>query len=260
MGKKVLAFALAGIRQHAILRRCFTNMSRKLIKPVMSAEEAVKHVKPGSSLMVGGFNYGGVPYTLIDALVEQETGDLHLISNDTLYANDEHPEGIGHGKLVVKRRCRKVTASHIGLNRETQRLYNEGKLELELVPQGTFVERIRSGGFGLGGFLTPTGVGTIHEEGKQVLEVGGKKYILELPQRGDVALIRGYRADRWGNLTYFGTCRNFNPAMATAADLVIAEVDSIVRQGEIDPNDVVTPGILVDILVLKGDGYYASRT
>ena len=235
-------------------------MAHKLIKPVMSAEEAVTHIKPGSSLMVGGFNYAGVPYTLIDALVAQGTKDLHLIANDTLYANDEHPEGIGQGKLVVNELCRKVTASHIGLNRTTQDLYNRGKIELELVPQGSFVERIRCGGFGLGGFLTPTGVGTIHEEGKQVLEVNGKKFILELPLRADVAIIRGYKADRWGNLTYYGTGRNFNPAMATAADLVIAEVDAILPQGEINPNDVVTPGILVDILVLKGDGYYASRT
>jgi len=235
-------------------------MAHKLIKPVMSAEEAVTHIKTGSSLMVGGFNYAGVPYTLIDALAAQGTDNLHLIANDTLYANDQHPEGIGHGKLVVNGQCRKVTASHIGLNRATQRLFNEGMMELELVPQGSFVERIRCGGFGLGGFLTPTGVGTIHEEGKQVLEVNGKKFILELPLKADVAIIRGYKADRWGNLTYYGTGRNFNPAMATAADLVIAEVDMILAQGNIDPNDVVTPGMLVDILVLKGDGYYASRT
>lgn len=235
-------------------------MAHKLIKPVMSAEEAIKHVKQGSSVMVGGFNYAGVPYTLIDALVEEGTKDLHLIANDTLYANDKHPEGVGHGKLVVNEQCRKVTASHIGLNRETQRLFNEGKLELELVPQGTFVERIRCGGFGLGGVLTPTGVGTIHEEGKQVIEVEGRKYILETFIKADVALVRGYKADRWGNLTYFGTGRNFNPAMATAAGLVIAEVDTIVNEGDIDANDIVTPGFLVDILVLKGDGYYASRT
>lgn len=220
----------------------------------MSAEEAVKHVKSGSSLMIGGFNYGGIPYTLVDALVETETGDLHLIANDTAY------EGVGHGKLVQKGKIRKVTASHVGLNKVTQRLFNEGKLELELVPQGTLVERIRAGGFGLGGILTPTGVGTVHEEGKQVLEVDGLKYILELPLRADVALVRAYRADRYGNLVYYGTNRNFNPAMATAADLVIAEVDAILEIGQLDPNEIVTPGIVVDILVLKGDSYYASRT
>ena len=235
-------------------------MAKKWFKPVLSAKEAVSCVQEGASLMVGGFNYGGVPYTLIDALVEQGTGKLHLISNDTSYANEEHPQGIGQGKLVVAGQVKKVTASHIGLNRVTQRLFNEKKLELELVPQGTFVERIRSGGFGIGGFLTPTGVGTIHEEGKQTLEVEGIKYILELPLRADVAFIRAYRADRTGNLTYYGTNHNFNPAIATAAKYVVAEVDAVLPVGSIDPDDVVTPGVFVDALVLKGDGFYASRT
>ena len=235
-------------------------MAKKWIKPVLSAEEAVKAVTPGCSLMIGGFNYGGVPYTLVDALVASGTGDLHLISNDTSYVNDKTPEGVGHAQLIVKGQVRKVTASHIGLNRETQRLYNEKKLELELVPQGTFVERIRCGGFGIGGFLTPTGVGTVHEEGKQTIEVEGKKYILELPLKADVAFIRAYHADGAGNLTYYGTNRNFNPAIATAAKYVVAEVDEIVPIGSINPNDVVTPGVFIDALVLKGDGYYASRT
>lgn len=229
-------------------------MTTKNIKPVMSAPEAVKLIRDGTSVMVGGFNYGGVPYTLVDALAGSGTKDIELIANDTLY------EGVGHGQLVQNGQVRKVIASHVGLNKATQRLYNEGKLELELVPQGTFVERIRCGGFGLGGFLTPTGVGTVHEEGKQVMEVQEKKYILELPLTAEVALIRAYRADRFGNLSYYGTNRNFNPAMATAADIVIAEVDAILECGEIDPNDVVTPGILIDILVLKGDSYYATRT
>ena len=122
------------------------------------------------------------------------------------------------------------------------------------------MERIRAGGFGLGGFLTPTGVGTIVEEGKQVLEVNGRKYIIELPLRADVALIRAYKADRMGNLIYKGTNRNFNPAMATAADIVIAEVDSVVDVGELDPDVIVTQGILIDMLVVKGGSYYASRT
>jgi len=229
-------------------------MPSKMIKPVMSAEEAVKHIVQGSSVMVGGFNYGGVPYTLVDALVDYGVKDIELIANDTLY------EGVGHGKLIQTEQVKKVIASHVGLNKATQRLFNEEKLELELVPQGTFVERIRAGGFGFGGFLTPTGVGTVHEKGKEVMEVQGRKYILELPLKANVALIRGYKADRYGNLTYFGTNRNFNPLMATAAEIVIAEVDSICEVGEIDPNDVVTPGILVDYLVLKGDSYYATRT
>ncbi len=235
-------------------------MAKKWIKPVLSAAEAVASIREGASVMVGGFNYGGIPYTLVDALVEQGTKDLHLICNDTVYGEDHAPGGIGHGKLVVAGQTRKVTASHIGLNRQTQDLFNEGKLELELVPQGSFVERIRCGGFGIGGFLTPTGVGTKHEEGKQTLEVDGKKYILELPLKADVALVRGFQADRAGNLTYFGTNRNFNPVMATAAKYVVAEVDAILPIGEIDPNNIVTPGIFIDVLVMKGDGYYASRT
>lgn len=229
-------------------------MSKKVIKPVVSPQEAVKCVRQGASLMVGGFNYGGIPYTLCDALYEQGTGDLVLISNDTIY------EFCGQGRLVAGGRCRKVIASHVGLNKTTGRLFHEGKMELELFPQGTYVEKIRAAGAGLGGFLTPTGVGTVVEEGKQVLEVEGKNYILELPLKADVAFIRAYKADRMGNLTYRGTNQNFNPAMATAADIVIAEVDEIVNVGELDPNEIVTQGILVDMLVLKGDSIYASRT
>ncbi len=229
-------------------------------RPVISAEKAVSNIRDGMSVMIGGFNYGGIPYTLVDALAESGAKDLYLIANDTAYANEEFPEGIGHGKLIVNGQVRKATASHVGLNRETGRLFNEGKLDLELVPQGTFVERIRCGGFGLGGFLSPTGVGTIYEEGKQTITVSDKRYIVELPLKADVALIRAYKADTWGNLVYIGTNRNFNPLMATAAELVIAEVDEIVEPGELDPDCIVTPGILVDALVLKGDGYYASRT
>ena len=229
-------------------------MARNYIKPVLSPEEAIKSVKEGMSVLIGGFNYGGVPYTLVEALEKAGTKGLTMISNDTSYAT------VGHGRLVAAGQIKKVIASHIGINKKTGEQYNAGTLELELVPQGTFVERIRCGGFGMGGFLTPTGLGTKVEEGKQVIEVDGKKYLLEKPLRADVALIRAHKADRMGNLTYFGTNRNFNPTMATAADLVIAEVDSIVEVGELDPNNNVTPGILVDILVVKGDNYYAART
>ena len=229
-------------------------MAKPVIKPVVSPQEAVKCIKRGDSVMVGGFNYGGIPYTLTDALYDQGTDQLTLISNDTIY------EFCGQGRLVEGGRCKKVIASHVGLNKTTGRLFHEGKLELELFPQGTFVEKIRAGGAGLGGFLTPTGVGTVVEEGKQVLEVNGKKYILELPLTADVALIRAYRADRMGNLTYRGTNKNFNPTMATAAKIVIAEVDEIVNVGELDPDHIVTQGILIDMLVLKGDTIYASRT
>lgn len=227
---------------------------KPITKPVISAKEAVEKIADGSTIMVGGFNYGGIPYTLIDALIEKGIKNLTLISNDTAYDN------IGQGKLVSGGHVKKVIASHIGLNKSTQRLFNEKKLELELVPQGSFVEKIRAGGFGLGGILTPTGVGTAAEEGKQVIEVDGKKYILEPPLKADFALIRAYRADRCGNLVYFGTNRNFNPLMATAAKVVIAEVDAILENGSFNPNDVVTPGILIDTLVLKGDSYYAAHT
>ena len=229
-------------------------MKRSVIKPVVSAKEAVSHVKKGDSVMVGGFNYGGIPYTLVDALLEAGTGELTMICNDTAYEN------VGHGKLVTAGRAKKVIATHVGLNKKTGEFYHSGKMELELVPQGTFVERIRSGGYGLGGFLTPTGVGTVVEEGKQVIEVGGRKYLLELPLRADVALVRAYKADRMGNLTYRGTNRNFNPAMTSAADITIVEVDSVVDVGELDPDHIVTQGILIDMLVVKGDSYYASRT
>ncbi|MDR1509597.1 MAG: CoA transferase subunit A [Synergistaceae bacterium] len=229
-------------------------MKRSVIKPVVSAQEAAARIRKGDTIMVGGFNYGGIPYTLVDALLEAGTDGLTLISNDTAYEN------VGHGKLVSQGRVKKVIASHVGLNKKTGEFYRNGRMELELSPQGTFVERIRCGGYGLGGFLTPTGVGTVVEEGKQVIETGGKKYLLELPLRADVALVRAYKADRMGNLVYRGTNRNFNPAMAAAADTTIVEVDSIVEAGELDPNHIVTQGILVDMLVMKGDSYYASRT
>ncbi len=229
-------------------------MAKKRIKPVLTAKDAVKCISSGATIMVGGFNYGGIPYSLIKALVESEVNDLTLISNDTAY------EDVGQGSLVKNGQVKKVIASHIGLNRATQNLYNEHKIDLELIPQGTFVEKIRAGGFGLGGFLTPTGIGTEAQNGKQLIDVGGIEYILELPMVADVSLIRAYKADQNGNLIYFGTNRNFNPTMATAGKIVIAEVDDIVASGEINPNDVVTPGILIDYLVLKEDSYYASRT
>jgi len=205
-------------------------VSGSIIKPVVSPEEAVKSIRDGNSVMVGGFNYGGIPYTVIEALLDSGVKDLVLISNDTAY------DDVGHGKLVTAGRVRKVIGSHIGLNKTTQKLFHDGKLELEITPQGTFVERIRAGGFGLGGVLTPTGVGTAAAEGKRTIKIDGKAYLLELPLRADFALIRGYKADRCGNLVYFGTNRNFNPIMATAAETVIAEVDSVEEAGAFDPD------------------------
>lgn len=229
-------------------------MKRQIIKPVVSAAEAVNHVKRGGTIMVGGFIYGGIPYTLIDALLEAGTDDLTMISCDTCY------EDVGHGRLVAQRRVKKIVAAHVGLNKRTGEQYRAGQVELELCPMGTLAERIRCGGYGLGGFLTPAGVGTVVAEGKQELEVGGRKYLLERPLRADVSLVRAYKADKMGNLVYKGTNRNFNPVMAAAGDVVIAEVDEIVEPGALDPDMIVTQGILIDMLVVKGDSYYAART
>jgi acetate CoA/acetoacetate CoA-transferase alpha subunit len=156
---------------------------------------------------------------------------------------------VGVAHLVAGKQFKKIIASHIGLNQETQRQMNEGETMVELVPQGTLVEQIRAGGAGLGGFLTPTGVGTEVEQGKQAIIVGGRKYLLELPLRGNVALIKAKVADKAGNLIYSATARNFNPIMATAADLVIAEAEEIVEIGELGPDAIHTPSIFVDFLV-----------
>lgn len=214
---------------------------------VISIEEAVSHIKDGMTIMIGGFLGCGSPHRLIDALVEKGVKDLTLICNDTGFPDK------GSGKLIVNRQIKKLIASHIGTNRETGNQMNAGELDVTLVPQGTLAERIRAGGAGLGGILTPTGVGTVIEEGKQKIEIDGKTYLLELPLRADVALIAGYKVDKFGNIVYRGATRNFNTLMAMAADLVIVEADQIVEIGEIDPNDVVTPGIFVDYIVGGGE-------
>jgi len=213
---------------------------------VISIEEAISHIKDGMTIMIGGFLGCGSPHRLIDALVEKGVKDLTLICNDSGFPD------IGAGKLVVNRQIKKLIASHIGTNRETGNQMNAGELEVVLVPQGTLAEQIRAGGAGLGGFLTPTGVGTVIEEGKQKIEIDGKTYLLELPLRADVALIAGHTVDKFGNIVYYGATRNFNTLMATAADTVIVEAENIVEVGEIDPNDVVTPGIFVDYIVGGG--------
>lgn len=213
---------------------------------VISIEEAVSHIKDGMTIMIGGFLGCGSPHRIIDALVEKGVKDLTLICNDTGFPD------IGAGKLIVNRQIKKLIASHIGTNRETGNQMNAGELDVTLVPQGTLAEQVRAGGAGLGGFLTPTGVGTVIEEGKQKIEINGKTYLLELPLRADVALIAGHTVDKFGNIVYHGATRNFNALMAMAADLVIVEADNIVEVGEIDPNDVVTPGIFVDYIVGGG--------
>ena len=189
----------------------------------------------------------GSPHKLIDLLVKKGVKNLTLICNDSGF-----PE-IGSGKLVVNKQIKKLIASHVGTNRETGNQMNSGEMEVVLVPQGTLAEQIRAGGAGLGGFLTPTGVGTVIEEGKQKMDIDGKTYLLEKPLRADVALIAGETVDEFGNIVYYGATRNFNQLMATAADLVIVEANNVVEVGEIDPNDVVTPGIFVDYIVNGGD-------
>lgn len=212
---------------------------------VISLQEAVNKVEDGMTIMVGGFLSNGSPNVIMDALVEKGVKDLTLICNDTSF-----PE-IGQGKLVAAGLVKKVITSHVGTNPVTGDLMNAGKLEVEFSPQGTLAERIRAYGAGLGGILTPTGIGTIVEKGKQIIEVNGKKYLLETPLRADVAFIGASIADRAGNLYYKGNSRNFNPLMAMAADTVIAEVDEVVEIGVIKPEDVHTSAIFVDFIYHK---------
>ncbi len=200
-------------------------------------------VKNGSVVMFGGFMGCGTPHSIVEALLANGVKDLTLICNDTGL-----PE-YGTGKLVVAKQIKKTIATHIGLNPETGRQMNAGEMEVELIPQGTMAERIRSAGAGLGGFLTPTGVGTTVAEGKKVINVDGRDYLLEKPLRADIALLKAHKADKAGNLIYRFSTRNFNPLMAMAADLVIAEVDEIVEIGQIDPDTVHTPGVFVQYLV-----------
>jgi acetate CoA/acetoacetate CoA-transferase alpha subunit len=218
-----------------------------MIDKIKTADEAVAVIPDGASIMVGGFMACGTPEVLIDALVRRNVKNLTIICNDAGYPDR------GVGKLLANGQIKTLIASHVGLNPEVARRMNtdveEEKLECILVPQGTLAERIRAGGTGLGGILTPTGVGTIVAEGKQVINIGGKDYLLELPLRADFAFIRGSVTDKFGNTTYNGTTRNFNPLMAMAADHVIVGACEIVEVGEIDPNNVVTSGIFVDAIV-----------
>lgn len=213
------------------------------IKPVA---EVLKHISDGSTIMVGGFLGVGTPETLINALVAKGIKDLTLIANDTAFPDR------GVGKLIVNKQVKKVIASHIGTNPETGRQMTSGETEVVLVPQGTLAEQIRAAGAGLGGFLTSTGIGTVVEEGKQKITVNGQEYLLELPLKADVALIKAHLGDRKGNLVYRKSARNFNPLMAMAADIVIAEVSRIVDVGEIDPELVMTPGVFIDYVVEEG--------
>jgi acetate CoA/acetoacetate CoA-transferase alpha subunit len=206
-------------------------------------QDAVAMIPDGASLMIGGFMAVGTPERLIDELVRQGKRNLTVIANDTAMP------GRGIGKLVSAGLISRLIASHIGLNPETQQQMIAGKIAVDLVPQGTLIERIRAGGFGLGGILTPTGVGTVVEEGKRRIEVDGKDYLLETALRADFALVHAFLADYLGNLSYALTARNFNPVVAMAADTVIVTAEHIVPVGVIAPDHVVTPAPLVDYLV-----------
>jgi 3-oxoacid CoA-transferase A subunit len=212
---------------------------------IISAAEAAAMIKEKSRLAIGGFLAVGAPETIINALVEKGTKNLHMI----VIASDWENRGVG--KLVVNRLISSAQVSHLGTNKAIQAQMNAGEIAIELVPQGTLMERVRACGAGLGGILTPTGLGTIVQEGKQVISIEGKDYILEPAICSDFALIRAYKADKMGNLTYRKTSRNSNPIMAMAGKITIAEVDEILEIGEIDPEDVVTPGVFVNYLVLS---------
>ena len=208
-------------------------------------EDAVALIPDGATLMIGGFMAVGTPERLVDELVRQGKRNLTVIANDTAMP------GRGIGKLVSAGLVGRTIASHIGLNPETQQQMIAGKMAVELVPQGTLVERIRAGGFGLGGILTPTGVGTVVEENKRKIEVDGTNYLLETALRANFALVHAFLADYIGNLSYALTARNFNPVMAMAADKVIVTAEHIVPVGVIAPDHVVTPAALVDYLVVN---------
>lgn len=213
------------------------------MRSAISAQAAAALIPDGSTVMFGGFMGVGTPSRIIEALVDRQARNLTLICNDTARP------GWGVGKLIDAGCVARAMVSHIGTNPITQKKMIAGEIEIVLIPQGTLAERIRAGGAGLGGFLTPTGVGTVVQDGKQVIEVDGKSYLLERPLRADFALIRCHEADYNGNLTYRLTAANFNPVIAFAADCVIAESTEIVPVGVIPPDAVRTPGILVHHLV-----------
>lgn len=209
----------------------------------MTVQDAVKHIQSSHTLMVGGFGLIGSPLTLIDQLIDYDVSDLTIISNNV------GEEGEGLGLLLRQGKIKKAIGSYFTSNREAVKYYNEGKLEIDLLPQGTMAEAIRSGGAGLGGFYTKTAVGTDLAKGKETKQIDGETYLFEKSLYADVALIRAHKADRAGNLIYYKTARNFNPNMATAAKYVIAEVDEIVEIGELLPEEIVTPHLFVDAIV-----------
>jgi 3-oxoacid CoA-transferase A subunit len=217
-------------------------------KVLSSADEAVALIPDGATIMMGGFGLCGIPENLIQALLARKTKDLTVISNNA------GVDDFGIGLLLRSRQVRKMISTYVGENKEFERQALAGEIEVDLIPQGTFAERIRAAGAGIGGFYTPTAYGTQVAEGKEARTIGGKNYILEMPLAADFAFVRAWKGDRAGNLVYRRTARNFNPVMATAAKVTIAEVEHLVNAGDLDPDHIVTPGIFVRH-VIKGEIY-----
>ena len=217
-------------------------------KVLPDAAAAVAMIPDGATIMMGGFGLCGIPEHLIAALRARGTRDLTIISNNA------GVDAFGIGILLQTRQVRKMISTYVGENQEFERQCLSGELDLELVPQGTFAERLRAGGAGIGGFFTPTGYGTVVAEGKETRIIDGRPYVFEKPLRADFAFVKAFRGDRLGNLVYRRTARNFNPMMATAAKVTIAEVEQLVEPGTLDPDAVVTPGIFVKYVV-QGPGY-----
>ncbi len=212
------------------------------MKKIISAADAGKMIPNGSTVMIGGFLHCGSPNKIIDEMITQNIHDLTLIANDTCVPDCDR------GKLIVNKRVKKAIVSHIGTNPETGRQFVNGEIEVEFVPMGTLVERIRAGGAGLGGILTPTGIGTVVEQGKQTIEIDGKKYLLEKPLKADFAIVYGTKVDKYGNVYLENSTKNFNTVMATAAKTVIVEAEELVEDC-LDANHITIPGIYIDYIV-----------
>lgn len=220
---------------------------RSYLSKIISIESAVSLINDGDTIMVGGFMANGTPEKIIDALVKSNKKNLTLICNDSGLPDK------GVGKMVVNKQFENIIASHIGLNKETGRQMSEGETQVDLVPQGTLIERIRAAGYGLGGILTKTGLGTLTENNKEKIKIDGSEYLLEKPLFADVALLYAHKVDKFGNMSYKGSENNFNNYMASAAKVTIVETKNLLEIGEIDPNQVVTPGIFVDYIIYGGD-------
>jgi len=216
------------------------------VSKLIKIDDAIAKIKDNATIMFGGFMCNGSALNIIDAIVAKNVQGITIICNDSGF------EDKGVGKLITNKQCKKIITSHIGLNKETGRQMTAGELDVELVPQGTLVEQIRAGGYGLGGILTQTGIGTLVEEGKQKVIVDGETWLLEKPIRADFAIIFGAVVDKNGNISYRGSTNNFNHVMASAADITIVEARQVVEIGELDPNDVKTPGVFVNYIVDGG--------